>query len=555
MQRTSLVLALLLPTFGLFGCAATLEANGITEDSAGTGGRTNTASNIPAESGNFRHSVDDDGVVVSSIVDAGDYEAWQSLDLDTGRATEDDTLWDLGFQRFHVRTNGGVTGTAGVQIVALPGTTFESVTVAPEEGWTVDHADGDGDEDTLPDNAFNDGVNDWYDYDVTTHTLTAKDITYVIASSEERFFKLRIEDYYDDAGTPAILSFRWAEIDAPAAELPDHEETPPEEPEEPEEPEVPEEPVPDTTYLVDASSPQTWVYVKAGVGVVDIASPETDLGWDLALCRTAIRTNSGTSGAGLGGARLDETDSEFASLTKVATFGFEEDTVFNSGVPGATDTSGSMPLSNWYDYDGTTHAVTAGARTYAIRTASGDYAKLRFWSWNNGKYELSLDLVERDTSAARLSVDASAEGAWTYVSLRKGQLVTVSSPSSDVSWDLGFSRTLVRTNSGTSGGGNGGAVLLSATSLAGVTKAPTSGFVIDANLNATVPVAQSYSGNQTVASWFAFDAENAAVSVKPNTVFGVHTAEGGFSAVQIETYSAGSYVLAVRYAGPGHTDL
>lgn len=555
MELRRLVLTLLLALVTALGCAPTLEANGAPEETTATGGRSNTHSDVPAESGAFRHRVDADGVVVTSVVDAGDYELWQSLDLDTGRATDDDALWDVGFQRFHVRTNGGVTGAAGVQVVALPGVSFESLSVAPEEGWTVDRADGEADDDALPDNAFNDGESDWYDYDVTTHTLTAKDVTYVIASSEERFYKLRILDYYDDAGTPAIVSFRWAEIDGPAADLPIHEEKPPKKPNEPQKPVEPVEPLPDTTFEVNAESPEAWVYVKAGVGVVNVAAPESDLGWDLALCRTAVRTNSGTSGAGIGGARLDETGVEYASLEALSTFGFEEDTVFDTGVPGAAETSGNEPLSRWYDYDSATHAVTAGARTYALRTAKGAYAKLRFWSFRNGKYEMSLDLVEPDTSPRTLELDAGAEGAWTYVDLRRGEIVGVSAAAADSSWDLGFSGTRVRTNSGTSGGGAGGAVLLAATSIDAVTVAPASGFVADASLTTTVPAPQSYSGNAVLAGWFDYDDGSGVVSAKPNVVFGVRTADGGFAALSVESYAEGSYVLEIAYAGAGRTEF
>jgi hypothetical protein len=74
--------------------------------------------------------------------------------------------------------------------------------------------------DTDPDNVFNSGGPDWYDYNVNNHTLKPKDITHVIASTEKRFFKFRIEAYYDSAGTPAKWRFHWKEIGAPDSGFP-----------------------------------------------------------------------------------------------------------------------------------------------------------------------------------------------------------------------------------------------------------------------------------------------------------------------------------------------
>lgn len=54
---------------------------------------------------------------------------------------------------------------------------------------------------------------------------------------------------------------------------------------------------------VDASDYTKWVYVNlAEAKIVEIETPETDLGWDIALHRYDFKTNGGTSGRGKGAA-------------------------------------------------------------------------------------------------------------------------------------------------------------------------------------------------------------------------------------------------------------
>ena len=47
------------------------------------------------------------------------------------------------------------------------------------------------------------------------HTLTPRNIVYVIHSDRGAYFKLKIDGYYDEAGTPAIITLRYAPVLAP----------------------------------------------------------------------------------------------------------------------------------------------------------------------------------------------------------------------------------------------------------------------------------------------------------------------------------------------------
>ncbi len=161
----------------------------------------------------IRHTVQDDGTV-NTLVDATDAVQWVALDLDTRELGDfaQPAAWDVSFQRFHIRTRGGVNGTGGVMVAVLPDA-FDTVSTAPDSGYREDAPDGD-DSNTEPDNVF--GMEDgWYSYDVSTHTLTPRARTYVVRSDAGRYYKLRMLGYYDTAGTPAMLSFRWKQVAPP----------------------------------------------------------------------------------------------------------------------------------------------------------------------------------------------------------------------------------------------------------------------------------------------------------------------------------------------------
>ena len=57
----------------------------------------------------------------------------------------------------------------------------------------------------------------------------------------------------------------------------------------------------------------------------------------------------------------------------------------------------------------------------------------------------------------KIVVDASDYTKWVYINFDKGEVVSVSTPETDLSWDLGLHRYDFKTNAGTSGKGKGAA--------------------------------------------------------------------------------------------------
>jgi len=496
------------------------------DDDDGEGG-------IPSVTGNFTHTVtgEGDAVRVTTVVDATDAEAWQHLDLDTGYAVDPgDEAWDLSFSRFRVRVNGGLTGDGNVEVAALSGTPFEDVTMAPTEGWTSSWEDGDADDDAEPDNVFNNGTDDWYDYDVSTHSLTPRVVTYVVASTDGGYYKLAFDDYYDEAGTPAVMTFRWAEVAPPDGETP----------------------IPDDALVIDASDRASWVYLSVAEGQVAVDDPAESLAWDIAIRRTSMRTNSGTSGPGIGGAREDDSGLPFESVSSASTFGFVVDEVVDSGRPGVEPTSVNPALGGWFDYDPTVHLVTPGDRSYLLRTADGGYAKLRVWAWDDGEITVSIRPVDRRIDYPTLTVDASTREEWTYVSLTGAAVLEEApeDPANDLGWDLAFSRTRIRTNGGTSGAGLGGALELEGeTNIVLLTELPAEGYVVDEPFAEGPPGAPEVSSSRVLGGWYDYNPTTHTVSVR-ETVYAVRTADGDVGALQVDSYEDGTYEVTVSFPGP-----
>ena len=148
------------------------------------------------------------------FVNASDYDNWVYFEIDEGLevfpGNPDDSIdWDLAFKRFNVKINGGISGTGGMGVAVLPEEAYDSLTTAPTDGYITDEADAD--EDGVPELAFK----DWYDYDMQTHLLSPADVVYVARSVEGAHFKIQFENYYDEAGSPAMLRFSMDIVENP----------------------------------------------------------------------------------------------------------------------------------------------------------------------------------------------------------------------------------------------------------------------------------------------------------------------------------------------------
>jgi len=435
------------------------------------------------------------GGVRRAVIVATGADQWVQVALGAGELVTDETGWDLAFQRIIIRS---------AHPIATVDLAFEAVTQAPAEGWVED-----GEEPAF------DALGGWWDYDPTNHTVSPKARTFFVAVDADTYFKLAVRDYYDDAGSSGLITFDYAPVEPPPVVEP-------------------------TTISV---KPGERLDLATGIVGTDAATG------DLGVVGSVMLATSATGGARLAPETWD-------AVTSTDTVGFAGDSEQPiPGPPGSGTLVANPILSGWYDYDPVTHAVSPKDVVFVVRARDGHYFKVQV-----ARYDAATGLSLRVQAIARTPADHTVEvtapggGPWVYTSLRTAMSVLVTDPTSDPGWDLGFMGAAIRTNGGTSGGGDGGAALLGEGALGDFT-ALAGAVTVDAELaNAGPPGSGTHSGNAVLEAFYDYDQATHTLTVKPQ-VFVVALADGTRARVKITSYASGAYTLSYTYAGSGYDAL
>ena len=338
------------------GCAPSIEDTDANGDDTGDG----------------IDNVQNKGGTTTTSINATSYEEWVYMDFESGEIVEvsspkTDDSWDISFQRFNAKLNGGASGDGGVLVAVVTGEDFDALTTAPSEGYVSDRADED--DDGVPEYA----MGGWYNYDSSTHVLTPADLFYVIRTVEGAYVKFQHEAYYDDAGTSGHVKFTWGFIDAPDGTIDtgdDSVDT--------------GEPGGDTGDTgepgddpgVDCASGTSKVTTTDdGDGYISVLNSSSSSEWtcmsfvtgeqvqkdlDIAWKQWSVYIPATAKGAVLGGEDYD-------ALTTAPSSGWSTD---NDGL-----------FSDWYDYDYATHVLTPQDEVYVLMDTRGDYWKLQITSY------------------------------------------------------------------------------------------------------------------------------------------------------------------------------
>ena len=135
-----------------------------------------------------------EGGVTSVTVDATSESAWVPYDFLSAAQV---APGHLQFQRYRIRLG------EGLEAAWIDGADFDALAEAPVDGWSTDADPIVADEDYV--------FNAWYDYDEATHALSPADRVAVVRG-DGLLVKLAFDAYYDDAGTPAFVAFRWSHL-------------------------------------------------------------------------------------------------------------------------------------------------------------------------------------------------------------------------------------------------------------------------------------------------------------------------------------------------------
>ncbi len=487
-------------------------------------------------------TIDEGSGVFASQVDATAADQWVYMDLaaraqvEPGPDPADSTAWDIAFRRSNVKVNGGYSGTGGVEVTVIATDDWSSIAAAPVTTYETDQLLEDADpeqpdfiQDDNTDFAFGRqhpvSATGWFNYDFTNHVLSAADVVYAVRARDGQYYKVRFLDYYDQAGTSGFPTLRYARIDPPDPAT--------------------------SGFVLDASDRQTPVYFDLATrSVVTVADPALSTEWDLRILRTSFATNSGESGPGLGGAQWG-TEATFFSEVDASRIGFARDERVpppGPPVPPEQWIAGNVTLGEWFDYDEATMTVSPKAGFFVLRGADGEsFYSLKIFVYDDGVYRIDVGDLGVDPAPRTFTVDAKEGEVWTYVDLRRGEVVAETA-STTAGWDVAFSRTRVRTNSGTSGPGQGGAVDAGVVDFDAVREAPTAGYQADEMVSQGRPGETPYSGNDVLGAWFDYDPSTNTVTPRA-TVFSVRLADGTYAKLRFDDYDDGIYTLTYAYAG------
>ena len=306
---------------------------------------------------------------------------------------------------------------------------------------------------------------------------------------------------------------------------------------------------------VDASDAEAWVYFSLRTGEVvtpsDAASSDE---WDLALQRTLIATNSGTTAGGVAGAKVAELS--YDELSETSTFDFEPDAMVESARPGVEPSSQNPVLTDWYDYNVMTHALTPKANAFVVRDAVGGYHRVQIHGWAEGVFRLEFGPIETVVSDVRVLEFSSPDAmAWQHIDVERGVVGTLAEAApEDELWDVRAAGTNWGSDSGTSGDGMAGALFVEGATLATLVgdEVAADAFVVDTLIEPARPGASAYDGNEALSAWYDYDFMTHVVSPRVG-VFMLRTRGGHLAALAIESYAAGDYRISLRYAGPNRS--
>ena len=328
-------------------------------------------------------------------------------DLDTQTIITDTTsaAWDIGFGGTTIIANSGNGG--GIQVVDGA---YADVTTAPADGY-----------------AEQTESSSWYNYDFTTHVITAKeDKTILVQTPDGNYAKVQITSYYhSDSNTGRYFSFNFTlKMDGTLALF--HEDT------------------------------YSYYDLETGTLVEDETSDE----WDIAVNGTTVLANSENGGG------IQVVEGAYAEAITAPTSGYEANTA----------------AASWYNYDPATHLITPKEdKTVVVLTPQGNYARVEILSYYKGAPELEgasyAELESRYyTFNYTLKLDGDTElfhqNKTTYYDLDSGEIVADSASSQ---WDIAFSSTTILANAENGGGIQGLNIAFSAT-----TEAPIEGY-LDSN--------------------------------------------------------------------------
>ncbi|SMF57221.1 HmuY family protein [Pseudobacteriovorax antillogorgiicola] len=299
---------------------------------------------------------DDEGPVV---IDASSTDSTVYLKFLDGNLLITDAMdnWHLSIKRTLFQTNSGTSGSldfrAGAAEMPFEAMSECSVTgLIADEMLPVPGPPGSGE---FSGNAI---LNDWYDYDVQTHTVSPKDLAFLLSDSKSCFM-FQILSYQD-----GVYELKTTEL--PVGNISEPEDL--------------------SQHLgIDASSSIEAVFIGFHEG--QLTATSSDGQWVLSVKRTMFQSNSGSSGDGSFGVYESALTFEDIITCDFETLSFDE-ALPVPGPPGSGTFSGNPVLNDWYNYDSVTHQVSSKEAVYVVSDGDMICFKIQVLSYIDGLYQV-----------------------------------------------------------------------------------------------------------------------------------------------------------------------
>ncbi len=142
-------------------------------------------------------------------VDARSHDVWMYFDFARGAVVPiqdpKTEAWDVMFQRYVVKTNGGATNpTRQGGLLSLQDRDFSAVTAVPEKAVFVT--------DVHPKNrptSYNPATEKWFNYSYLANVLAPKPLVYLVRAHDGKYAKLRFLSYYCVNKSAGCVTFEY----------------------------------------------------------------------------------------------------------------------------------------------------------------------------------------------------------------------------------------------------------------------------------------------------------------------------------------------------------
>jgi hypothetical protein len=152
------------------------------------------------------------------------------------------------------------------------------------------------------------------------------------------------------------------------------------------------------------------------------------------------------------------------------------------------------------------------------------------------------DDIKPTNQSQTFEINSSNSSVWKYFSFAKNDTITVADPFTSAEWDIAFQRYRIKTNSGKSGTGQGGAAntFLKGQSGFDELKLIPDTLTYGVDIDVSIPVQQGYATyiiNPTLYTWFTMEQSAMATQIVPTDyIYVVKTADGKYAKLWIKSY-------------------